>query len=332
MFDITQEEDYRELTLEEQYLVNGGAAMDQRDQAAMADAQAKGDQATMDAIRAKYDTSKNDSASGGKTSYGTGTSGNPGTGSGNGGVTGSGGNNNTSTSGGGPSGSPGGSGPESGGSDNRGYPSSMDGMKNKNTPGYYIIDHDKKVVKANIKDFNSIEEAYCSYYILGDRGYTFELCDNGLTVHTFKDTDTVDYYIQRTRNWERNNYQDDKYQTLKEAEKACEKEKLKELPYGKSVCHKQGFSPDYDTSKNRKFVSLDGKQEYVFNENGALVTDPVNKGTYNYCSPDNLLGHATQDLIPWIKWGTGPDDPTSKIDRLLVTITFGKVKYTGNLY
>ena len=63
-----------------------------------------------------------------------------------------------------------------------------------------------------------------------------------------------------------------------------------------------------------------------------MVTDPVNKGTYNYCSPDNLLGHATQDLIPWIKWGTGPDDPTSKIDRLLVTITFGKVKYTGNLY
>ena len=88
MFDISQEEDYRELTLEEQYLVNGGAAMDQRDQAAMADAQAKGDQATMDAIRAKYDTSKNDSASGGKTTYGTGTSGNPGTGSGNGGVNG----------------------------------------------------------------------------------------------------------------------------------------------------------------------------------------------------------------------------------------------------
>ena len=84
MFDITQEEDYRELTLEEQYLVNGGGAMDQRDQAAMADAQAKGDQATMDAIRAKYDTSKNDSTSGGKTSYGTGASGNPGAGSGNG--------------------------------------------------------------------------------------------------------------------------------------------------------------------------------------------------------------------------------------------------------
>ena len=127
MFDISQEEDYRELTLEEQYLVNGGAAMDQRDQAAMAAAQEKGDQDAMDAILAKYETPKNDSASGGKTTYGTGTSGNPGTGSGNVGVTESGGNNNTSTSSGGPSGSPGGSGPESGGSDNRGYPSSMDG-------------------------------------------------------------------------------------------------------------------------------------------------------------------------------------------------------------
>ena len=127
MFDITQEKDYRELTLEEQYLVNGGAAMDQRDQAAMAAAQEKGDQAAMDAILAKYETPKNDSVSGGKTTYGTGTSGNPGTGSGNGGVTGSGGNNNTSTSSGGPSGNPGGSGPDSAGSDNRGYPSSMDG-------------------------------------------------------------------------------------------------------------------------------------------------------------------------------------------------------------
>ncbi len=57
----------------------------------------------------------------------TGSGGNPG--EGNGVVTGSGGNNNTSTSSGGPSGNPGGSGPESGGSDNRGYPSSMDGMK-----------------------------------------------------------------------------------------------------------------------------------------------------------------------------------------------------------
>jgi hypothetical protein len=118
MFDFSQEEDYRELTLEEQYLVNGGAAMDQRDQAAMAAAQEKGDQDAMDAILAKYETPKNDSASGGKTTYGTGTSGNPGTGSGNGGVTGSGGNNNTSTSGGGPSGSPGGSGPDSSSNNN----------------------------------------------------------------------------------------------------------------------------------------------------------------------------------------------------------------------
>ena len=43
----------RELTREEAYLVNGGQVMSQADQYAMAQAHAKGDQATMDAIVAK---------------------------------------------------------------------------------------------------------------------------------------------------------------------------------------------------------------------------------------------------------------------------------------
>ena len=45
----------RELTREESYLVNGGQVMSQADQYAMAQAHAKGDQETMDAIVAKYE-------------------------------------------------------------------------------------------------------------------------------------------------------------------------------------------------------------------------------------------------------------------------------------
>ena len=122
MFDISQEEDYRELTLEEQYLVNGGERIENSDAAVAAGA--PGDVLKRNDGSEVVITQGDINAAQKKLGL-TGSGGNPG--EGNGGVTGSGGNNNTTTSGGGPSGSPGGSGPESGGSDNRGYPSSMDG-------------------------------------------------------------------------------------------------------------------------------------------------------------------------------------------------------------
>ena len=124
MFDITQEENYRELTLEEQYLVNGGERIENSDAAVAAGA--PGDVLKRNDGSEVVITQGDINAAQKKLGL-TGSGGN--LGEGNGVVTGSGGNNNTSTSSGGPSGNPGGSGPESGGSDNRGYPSSMDGMK-----------------------------------------------------------------------------------------------------------------------------------------------------------------------------------------------------------
>jgi hypothetical protein len=145
----------------------------------MAAAQEKGDQATIDTILAKYETPKNDSASGGKTTYGTGTSGNPGTGSGNSGVTGSGGNNNTSTSGGGPSGNPGGSGPDSSSNNNSfvdsntpwGAAEQMEAArlakekgnssykKKSNKPGWYFDAHDPKRIYVDANNLDAMRKA-----------------------------------------------------------------------------------------------------------------------------------------------------------------------------
>lgn len=207
----------------------------------------------------------------------------------------------------------------------------MFNAKKTNEKGVYSVNHEEKTVRADIKNFANVEEAYGAYYMLGDKGYTFLLCDNENVVHTFNNTEKVNYYIQRTRNWDRNKYMNNDVPDLKTAIDLKDEGYLRELGYVASVCHKQGKSSSYDPMKNRKFVSLDGKNEYVFNEMGALVTDPVNLGTYNYSSPSDLLGHGTADLWPWIKWGTCPEDPTTFKDRLLVTVTFGLIKYDGQI-
>ena len=115
MFDISQEEDYRELTLEEQYLVNGGAEVANTNEAVAnskpGDTVTRDDKTTHVITQGDINWAKEHCGSN----------------------TGGAGNGNTgqpSYGSGGPSGNSGGSsgsGSGSSSSDNRGYPSSMDG-------------------------------------------------------------------------------------------------------------------------------------------------------------------------------------------------------------
>ncbi|GHV49392.1 hypothetical protein FACS189499_10440 [Clostridia bacterium] len=53
---------------------------------------------------------------------------------------------------------------------------------------------------------------------------------------------------------------------------------------------------------NLKFVSKDGKYEAVYNKDGVLLTvenDPVNMGTYNHASPDDIVNHFFEDVRPY---------------------------------
>lgn len=70
-------------------------------------------------------------------------------------------------------------------------------------------------------------------------------------------------------------------------------------------------------TKNKVFVHKDGHKEAVFDENGSLVQDGINDGSYNYAHPQNdPFGHYTQDIHPWINFGMSRKDPTSKQERI----------------
>ncbi len=57
--------------------------------------------------------------------------------------------------------------------------------------------------------------------------------------------------------------------------------------------------------------------QLVYDINGNLVTDPVNMGSLDYVSPnESLAGHFTADVLPWIKYGNGPEDTTTSAQRL----------------
>jgi hypothetical protein len=84
------------------------------------------------------------------------------------------------------------------------------------------------------------------------------------------------------------------------------------------IYHEQGQPKNgVDPALNNKFISPDGLLEVVYDENGRLVTDPVNMGTNNKASPiTNPIGHVIVDVIPYIFLGNSPDDPTKWYERI----------------
>ena len=84
-------------------------------------------------------------------------------------------------------------------------------------------------------------------------------------------------------------------------------------------CH-QFTSED---KNNVKYVSADGIYEAIYDNNGYLVTDPRDVGTYNFASPiDEPIKHVIVDVLPWIVWGNSRDDSTEWYERLFRCIGF----------
>ena len=103
-------------------------------------------------------------------------------------------------------------------------------------------------------------------------------------------------------------------------------------------CHENGLGVP-NPSGNNKYTMADGKggsYELVYDSNGNLVTDEVNKGTYNYADPKGLKGkmdHGVKDLLPYLIFGNSKDDPTTFGERLMGTLNspFGKYNKDVNL-
>ena len=86
-------------------------------------------------------------------------------------------------------------------------------------------------------------------------------------------------------------------------------------------CH-QYTAPD--GTVNTKWVSPDGHYEVIFDSNGNIVTASEDYGTYNYCDPNSHpIGHLIFDVVPWYIWGNAPDDSTSVMDRVFLSLNLG---------
>ena len=182
MFDITQEEDYRELTLEEQYLVNGGAEVANTNEAV---ANSKpGDTVTRDDKTTHVITQGDINWAKEHCGANTGGAGNGNTGQ-------------PSYGSGGPSG-------ESGGASSTIPKSTKESISNSSntSKANYTIDDKNKIISADINDPEGIMEAYSRYYMLSDRGYAFELKDGKNHVHTFSDSKYVEKYIKSINKFE----------------------------------------------------------------------------------------------------------------------------------
>lgn len=113
--------------------------------------------------------------------------------------------------------------------------------------------------------------------------------------------------------------------TKEHAEQLVEEKLFIKMSETKDMYHELGVSTDHNPVNNDKYVSIDGHIEGIYDENGKLVTDPVNQGTYNFADPNNEpIEHFVKDVIPYYLWGNSPDDPTSFWERVSGT-------YSGSL-
>ena len=104
-----------------------------------------------------------------------------------------------------------------------------------------------------------------------------------------------------------------------------EKLRLKEIEANQAIYHnteRKNGTIYFNFSKEtryKKYVNEDG-YELILDQNNKPVYDPVVIGTYNFATyrtivePD-ALAHLITDVKLWKKYGTGPNDPTTREER-----------------
>ena len=104
-----------------------------------------------------------------------------------------------------------------------------------------------------------------------------------------------------------------------------EKLRLKEIEANQAIYHnterKNGiiYFNFSEETRYKKYVNEDG-YELILDQNNKPVYDPVVVGTYNFATyrkivePD-ALAHLITDVKLWKKYGTGPNDPTTREER-----------------
>ena len=77
------------------------------------------------------------------------------------------------------------------------------------------------------------------------------------------------------------------------------------------------------SGENKKYIDSTKRLEVIYDNNGKLVVDPKDIGTYNFAPSDsnmifdifpNLISiyeHNNLDVLPWREWGNSADDNSS---------------------
>ena len=83
-----------------------------------------------------------------------------------------------------------------------------------------------------------------------------------------------------------------------------------QVPDREARFHQQGTGNEGNTKWVKQNERWWGSSEAVFTPNWELVTDPLNRGTYNYFDNRWLWGvpHTIFDIAPYIPWGNSPID------------------------
>ncbi|WP_314327144.1 hypothetical protein [Fusobacterium pseudoperiodonticum] len=112
---------------------------------------------------------------------------------------------------------------------------------------------------------------------------------------------------------------------MKSQEIMVQKLRLKEIKANQAIYHniekKNGtiYFIFGEETRYKKYVNEDG-YELILDQNNKPVYDPVVVGTYNFHTydglknPIDLVSH-TKDMELWEKYGTGPNDPTTREER-----------------
>ena len=119
-----------------------------------------------------------------------------------------------------------------------------------------------------------------------------------------------------------------------------EKLKLTEIKAEEAIYHnverKNGklYFNFNENTRYKKYVNEDG-YELILDQNNKPVYDPVVVGTYNFYTYDKTISvdagmHILSDLILWRKYGTGPNDPTTRGEREKIGDLFFGYKIQNN--
>ena len=94
----------------------------------------------------------------------------------------------------------------------------------------------------------------------------------------------------------------------------------KKVSKNESIFHSVGRDP----TQIEKYINPISGGEIVFDvsdpSSPKIIGDSINKGTYNYGSNPNSSEHIVLDILPWLLWGTGPNDPQTAGARIQVLL------------